>query len=246
MSDVNLVDNLVEDYLKKSQFKHKLFSKKDYITTPSKSGYRGVHLIYDYHSKRNKYYNDLKIEIQIRSLLQHAWATTVETIDIFTKQALKSSQGDKDWSRFFVLMSSAMAIKEQRPISLNTPADLVGLKNEIIEYENKLGVKNKLNAFRVSMRLLDSLDNNSNQNIQDAHYYLLELDTTKNIVKIITFNQNESIKANEAYIELEKASDISINVVLVSAESLSTLKLAYPNYYADTDMFLTSLNEIIT
>ena len=43
------------------------------------SGYRGVHLIYRYNSDRKTEYNTLLIEMQLRSQLQHAWATAVET-----------------------------------------------------------------------------------------------------------------------------------------------------------------------
>jgi hypothetical protein len=38
-------------------------------------------------------YNDLKIEMQLRSQYQHAWATAVETVGTFIGQALKSSIG---------------------------------------------------------------------------------------------------------------------------------------------------------
>ena len=50
----------------------------DYITTPKDSGYRGVHLIYRYYSDKNETFNGLKIEVQIRTALQHAWATAVD------------------------------------------------------------------------------------------------------------------------------------------------------------------------
>jgi hypothetical protein len=40
-------------------------------------------------------------EIQLRSRLQHAWATTVETVDTFTRQAIKTGGGKAEWRRFF-------------------------------------------------------------------------------------------------------------------------------------------------
>jgi len=42
--------------------------------------------------------------------LQHAWATAVEAVGIFTKQALKSNIGDGEWLRLFALMSSEIAV----------------------------------------------------------------------------------------------------------------------------------------
>ena len=86
----------------------------DYISAPKASGYRGVHLMYRYKSDKKKtIYNDLKIEMQIRSRYQHAWATAVETVGIFVGQALKTSMGDDRWLRFFALMGSAIAIREK-------------------------------------------------------------------------------------------------------------------------------------
>ena len=69
--------------------KHKLIDEKDYIKTPKFSGYRGVHLIFKYKSDKVHDWDDMKIEIQFRTLIQHAWATAVETVGIYIGQALK-------------------------------------------------------------------------------------------------------------------------------------------------------------
>lgn len=86
-----------------SRAMHKFDYKNDYILKPKPSGYRGVHLIYRYQSEKYQTHNGLRIEIQLRSPLQHAWATAVETVGIFTGQALKSNLGSDDWKRFFTL-----------------------------------------------------------------------------------------------------------------------------------------------
>jgi ppGpp synthetase/RelA/SpoT-type nucleotidyltranferase len=77
----------------------------DYISNPKPDGYRSVHLVYKFHSESRalRVYNGLRIELQLRSRLQHAWATAVETVDFFTGQALKSNIGDAEWKRFFAL-----------------------------------------------------------------------------------------------------------------------------------------------
>jgi hypothetical protein len=41
---------------------------------------------------------------------------------------------------------------------------------------------------------------------------------------------------------LEKRLDVNKDAVLVSAESIEALKLAFPNYYLDTDIFLRQQN----
>ncbi len=75
------------------------FRVVDYIDQPKPDGYRGIHLIGKFYGE-NKI-DEYSIEVQIRTQVQHAWATAVEIIDLFTNQALKSNQGDKDWKDFF-------------------------------------------------------------------------------------------------------------------------------------------------
>ena len=242
LSTVEHVDSLVSIYKHRESrgVKHKLSKEDDYIKYPKESGYRGVHLVYKYHSDKNSSYKDLKIEIQIRSLFQHAWATAVETVDTFTSQSLKSSQGEKDWLRFFILMSSVMAMKEERPLAPNTPTKFEELRNEIIELEKKLKVITHLNAFRASLKVLDT-----NPVIINAHYYLLELNITDRKFLIYSYKSTELHKASERYLSLEKNNTGKvIDAVLVSAESVSALKLAFPNYYLDTDLFLQAVKEV--
>lgn len=64
----------------KSRTRNKFDHTDDYIDRPQRTGYRGIHLIYRFSSAKTlRLCNGLKIEIQLRSPLQHAWATAVET-----------------------------------------------------------------------------------------------------------------------------------------------------------------------
>ncbi len=240
MKDVTEVDRLVDIYKHESRgVKHKLAKEQDYILYPKSSGYRGIHLIYKYKSDKIKSYTDMRIEIQVRTLIQHAWATAVETVGIFIKQSLKSSQGEADWLRFFALMSSAMAITEGKPIVPNTPDDPIELRKEIIYLSNKLDVEGHLTAFRNSIQVLGS-----DMKISNAHYYLLELDPAAGRVIIKSYTQNQLSVASVDYMTLEKRiNNENRDAVLVSADSIEALKLAFPNYYLDTDIFLNHLRQ---
>lgn len=240
MKSVNEVDQLVEIYLHGSSgVKHVLAREQDYIKTPKTSGYRGVHLVYKYKSDKNNIYEDLKIEIQIRTVLQHAWATAVETVGTFIRQSLKSSQGEENWLQFFVLMSSIMAIQENKPIVEGTSDNIDELKRDVIHFSNKLDVEGHLTTFRNSLRIIDE------KKIANAHYYLLELDAAARRVFITPYTQKELTVASRDYIALEeRITDDKKDAVLVAAESLEALKLAFPNYYLDTDLFLEKLKEI--
>ena len=125
--DVNQVDKLVaiykESVAKNPHDRPERIETYDYIKEPKPDGYRSVHYVYKYRSKaeQNECFNGLRIEVQLRSQLQHAWATAVETVSTFTGQALKSNIGDAEWKRFFALMGSAIARREQRPVVPGTP-----------------------------------------------------------------------------------------------------------------------------
>jgi putative GTP pyrophosphokinase len=77
----------LESLFKKSRSSHELVREDDYISTPKDSGYRSLHLVCRYKSTSSPEYNGLCIELQIRTKLQHAWATAVETIGTFLDQA---------------------------------------------------------------------------------------------------------------------------------------------------------------
>src|SRR6266436_5212128 len=101
VSSVRRVHDLVEVYeesRKKNPTARMEFSEKyDYVADPKRDGDRGVHLVYKYRtpSLDRKMYNGLRIEIQLRSQLQHAWSTAVETVSAVTGQALKSNRSEE-------------------------------------------------------------------------------------------------------------------------------------------------------
>jgi putative GTP pyrophosphokinase len=70
----------MRDSILDSKFLHKLIRQDDYIKNPKKSGYRSLHLVYKYKNKYRTDYDGLQVEIQLRTELQHIWATAVETM----------------------------------------------------------------------------------------------------------------------------------------------------------------------
>jgi hypothetical protein len=238
VSSLKYVEELVEVY-KRGGIKHKLVNEKDYIEHPKPSGYRSVHLVYKFYSEEKNTYNDLKIEIQIRTILQHAWATAVETVGTFTKQSLKSSQGKKDWLRFFELMGTVIAFRERTAPIPNTPTKPDELRQALIKYEKSLRVRYHLEAWAKALKVIEPT-------MANAHYYLLTLDPVKERLSIIGYERKDLNKASEEYLKIErKLVNHNSDSVLVSTESLEALKRAYPNYYLDTTMFLDIVRDAV-
>lgn len=131
LKNVAQVRELQEAYIK-GDLKHKLFLPiDDYISSPRISGYRGVHLIYDYNSDKTDTWNSLKTEIQLRTQMQHAWATAVEIVGFFRQELLKSSEGNHAWKQFFKLMATEIAIREKSPTVPGMPSNRKDLRNEL-------------------------------------------------------------------------------------------------------------------
>lgn len=58
------------DKYKNSRIRHKFINSYNYIASPKKSGYRSLHLVYEYHSDINEDYNrNMLIELQFRTHL---------------------------------------------------------------------------------------------------------------------------------------------------------------------------------
>jgi ppGpp synthetase/RelA/SpoT-type nucleotidyltranferase len=231
LSAADDVRELVESYLK-SDLKHKLHTIDDYIDLPKPTGYRGVHLIYSYFSDKVDTYNSLKIEMQIRSQAMHAWATAVEIVGIFTKQALKSSQGEEEWLRFFALMGSKLAAFEGTPAVPGTPTDPVELQEELSEVAHGLDAVRRLRTFGTAPTILESPDS------KGQHFFLLELNIEENKLEVSGYKSGDLDRAAADYLSAEKAMGTKGDAVLVSVESLASLRRAYPNYFLDTDLFV--------
>ncbi len=243
MPDVELARKMSKDFISRKK-KHKRVKKREinYINSPKSDGYRGIHLVYEYYSTNNgaRAYNGKMIEIQIRSRLQHSWATAVETVDLFSrnKNRMKFGGGDERWRRFFKLMSSAFAIEEDCPLVNGTPQNKEELYLEIVNLSKELKVAGKLNGWRYSLDYLKP---------KEGKYFILILDTKRKQIKIKSEKDDEKIsKFLREYYSLERKykEDENYDVVLVGSASVKSLRKGYPNYFADTEEFLNQLNKI--
>lgn len=228
ISDVN---KIAEAY-RQSSFFHERMPEDDYIANPKESGYRSLHQIYKYKNLRNRSYDGLFIELQIRTKTQHAWATAVETVDTFLKYSLKSNEGPTEWKMYFAQSGSALAHMESCPL-------VPGFENQSkaesyqTAWDNhmRLGVESKLQGYRLAAGLPAKAG---------GSFYLLDLDTRSNLLTYQSFGRDRLSEASRAYMELEKSYAISEDhqIVLVSAQSLGNLRRAYPNYFLDSHEYL--------
>jgi len=244
MKEVNQLKKIyLDSYAKKRKGRPEWdgSDKYDYITRPKNDGYRSLHFIfrYDSSSHAQQAYVGQRVEIQIRSTLQHSWATAVEVAQSFTGQALKQKikHAQADWLRFFILSSGAFAFRESCPLVPSAPKNRNELIGELNEIEKRLNVINTLTYWS------NFIEWSKKKSIPDAHSFLLILDVKKGNLNIVPFRKDESIKAEKIRDRVENAAEDDINkhVLLVSVEDINALPKAYPNYYANTFDFINAI-----
>jgi hypothetical protein len=241
MSNVNAVQAVYERY----RGTPTLFGEEgalrcfDYITEPKVDGYRGIHVVGRYRARwsNQEDWNGHRIEIQLRSRLQHAFATTVETVTTFTRTPLKFGGGPTEWRRFFSLMGSALALREGTPPVPKTPTGEAALRAELRESSKALRVKQRLLGWTSALQTLPR------KNTRNFNWLLLVLDTTANTINVTGYS--DRMKASAAVAELERTKRADLDAVLVWVRSAKDLRRAYPNYYADTRAFLNALDKAL-
>jgi hypothetical protein len=244
VKNVRRVDDLVKFYRENQPLSLEFVKSYDYIGVPKEDGYRSVHLVYKYQGDSQKgAFKGLRIEMQIRSRLQHAWATAVETVDAFTGQGLKSSAGEEPWKRFFALIGTAMAMQEKRPLVPNTPTQRGLLISELCGLCVKLNIPDVFLGISAGIAIAPKIK--AKDRVARAEAYILTLDSNKRVTLITRFPSNKEAERRLLELEKENLEKPHIQTVMASADSVVALRTAYPNYYMDTGMFIRFVDRLI-
>jgi hypothetical protein len=187
----------VHDRLLRKTSTLSLSNEKDYINTdgPKTDGYRSVHMIFKYKSKKHPELAQYNIEIQIRTQLQHCWGTTVETLCMIDKESYKTGKGEFKTKRFLLLVSALFALKEKTKIpDALAKVSPLEIAKEIEDIDNELNITRKLQGVVVSI-----IEKKVNP---DDYYYVLELtvkDDGKSNIKIMSFKVGTDSLAEDFY-----------------------------------------------
>ena len=227
----------VANYLKNKVYKQKdknnfLFVReKNYILEPKEDGYRSIHQIFKYQGKKESQLEGYQIELQIRTRLQHQWATSVEIIDSIKQQSLKTGGGDAYYREFFKLSSKLMEYIEVKK-DMNEISDKI---KRLSDLDKEFNILKTLSSLRVVTKELEG--------IKSKEYLILILDYKGNTVRYIPVFE-ENISRDYLMYEQEYKGENN-NVVSVSVENLKNLKKAYPNYFLDAREFVTTIEKYI-
>jgi putative GTP pyrophosphokinase len=232
----------LESIYRNSKWQHQLTHSKDYIDQPKVDGYRGIHLIFRYQNSRAPQYNNLSVELQIRTRKQHEWATAVETMGTFLGQALKSGQGESKWKDFFAVSSAAISnIERTSPVPGFEDMSQEEIFSKVATQAETLRVLEKLQGFTIAA---EEITREKGQ----GSYHLIVLDSATRSVTIHPYSISRLAEAEVAYAKLENRAKEGelLDAVLVAAGPIEKLKLAYPNYFLDTQGFIKQIEQIIS
>jgi len=196
----------------------------DYIKEPQTEGYRSLHL-YVTLKGDNTY-----IEIQIRCIDDHNWATLVEITDLLFDSKLKEYSENKELLRFHYLLS----LKNQ--LTTDQGYEIIRIV-EKYDYFEKLSERFSKNYLEIRGKWL------SIESSKKIKYFLIE--TTKDDVpKIKSFdNYNE---AEENYFSAYK-NNRNANIVLthLTNPNYNNISIAYSNYILTFHSFLDECYDLL-
>ena len=212
-------------------------SPYDYVAHPKPSGYRSIHFAFKYVSD-NPDYDGLRVELQLRTRLQHDWAMAVETAELISKSALKASLGDQDWLEFFKLSSAVFAQKEGMPVAESfrdyTERDFCVLYAQL---EQKCMFLDQLQALVSAVKITE-------EHTLKEGYAVILIQFTEKRVQLRHFPSENLEEATKYYGEVEKSINDELSaVVLVSVSDMKELKEAYPSYFLNASEFVQSLQD---
>jgi ppGpp synthetase/RelA/SpoT-type nucleotidyltranferase len=223
---------------------HDLHNEADYINNPKSDGYRSHHMVFRFKGDDDEaVFNGRRVEIQLRSHLQHSWATAVEAVGMFRREDLKAGQGSSEWLRLFQLMSAEIALAEGCGSAAGSEPRREGVR-EIIALEKKLGATGALEDTRQAVRYIDEYVTDASYK---PEYFLIKYDRSNGTVRVEPYSEPISGTKSFDIVEVTNSEKgENVNAVLVEADSIENLKAAYPNYFGDVQMFKSILQKITT
>lgn len=214
-----------------ARFNHKLRNdpeKYNYINNPKSSGYRGIHDVYEYdvRSEAGKNLAGLYIEIQYRTLVQHAWATAVEVIGFITESQPKFQKGDNRYGTAMTLASEILARAHEGRKGPLPDISHTDLLSSFLSIDKELALVQTLGGLTQAKT---DISNKRNTILNFSEDGSLEVKSFR-----------DATDALRALFELEKRFPNN-DIVLVRADTSEEVRLAFKNYFRDAKEFIRLL-----
>lgn len=189
------------------------------------TGYRAYHIIFDVSGR--------KIELQIRSRIQHYWSESIERTSVIYGRRLKEGEGDKAVLRYFKTFSNSLhAIETAKIIE---PKDEIDLQQKRIEAERIISEEGRETALggHVNADIVRTMAEREGQNFNNLNNWILVFDWNDgNFVlwDVVGRSADDAISAYIRY-ELEFPEEEKYEVVLIGTSNISTVPQTHSHYF---------------
>ena len=224
----------------RARFKHNLLSaddRYDYISRSKPDGYRGIHDVYEYvaRSPEGEPWNRLRIELQYRTIYQHAWATAVEVAGLLTDNEHKFGRAAPDYAEFFCLASDLISRTFEASTSCRSDLSIEELGASFYEIDNRIGLTNTFKQYNRVARSVVGIGKNvilifnkRKEAGERTEYH--SFDSFSEAVRKLGELEHANLNSQEPY-------DVVL-VRSVSGADGSSIESAFRNYFADTRDFV--------
>lgn len=197
--------------------------EKNYNQDKKYDGYSGIHLYVDEpeHGK--------VIEIQLRTVKQHNWATLVEIIDLVYNKKIKEGEKNTPFNNFHLILS-------------NIDSSTYDERKKLIEIERE----NKIFQTLFNIFLRNYLDVRKKwlelEALKNHNFFTILVDKdAKPLIKSFEFIED----AQKDYFETSINTDANIVLTHINEPSYKQISQAYSNYILTTHQFLSDWHIIL-
>ena len=224
-ADVDNIIKFIKNKIEKSEFAN-IIRETDYRELGrDDTGYRAYHIILSV--------SDYKIELQIRSRIQHYWSESIERTSVIYGYRIKEKEGDQRVIEYFKFFSNAL---NEIEIHNKLPGEKeIQLQEKRIEAESIISISSNGNALsgHVNSDIVRTMAEREEQNSEKLNNWILGFDWKDgNFVlwDVVSRNTDEAIEVYSRY-ESDFPEEEKYEVVLIGTSDISTVPQTHSHYF---------------
>jgi ppGpp synthetase/RelA/SpoT-type nucleotidyltranferase len=197
--------------------------EKNYIKEKKYDGYQGIHLYVDVPSCGKV------VEIQLRTIKQHNWATLVEIIDLVYNRKIKEGEKNTPFNEFHAILSDIENATYEEKKKLIT----IEKENKIFETLFGIFLRNYLDVRKKWLEL---------EEYKGHNFFTILVDKdAKPTIKSFELIEDAQQDYFDSYL------DTDANIVLTHLQdpSYKQISQAYSNYILTTHQFISDWHQIV-